>query len=289
MIELKTYICGCVRDCESHLNSVFQNIRNISQLFSDFHIIIAYDDSSDYSLNKLHKIRKTFPDGKMTVLMGDTISLTSIRTQNIANARNLILDEIRQNRKLNFDYFIMMDMDDACSGNMNISVLDKYLHHERSGNPIKWDALTFNRPNYYDVWAPSIKPYTFSCWHYSKGKTIAGEMKEFIQKKLAETSDNKLIPCISAFNGFGIYRINKYINIDYEWDIRRTLEIYPKNMIDIMSRHVGLEPIARYDDCEHRYFHICASKKNGAQIFISPCCLFKGNQGSLLNPPLQID
>jgi hypothetical protein len=277
MRELKTYICGCVRNCETHLNSVFQNIRNISQLFSDYQIIIAYDESSDYSFNQLHKIRKTFPDGKMTVLMSDTISLTSIRTQNISNARNRILDEIRQNQKPNFDYFIMMDMDDICAGKMNISALDKYLHHERDGNPIKWDALTFNRPNYYDVWALSIKPYTFSCWHYSKGRTIATEMKKFIQNKLAETGDNELIPCISAFNGFGIYRIEKYINIDYEWDVRRTLEIYPKNMIDIMSRHVGLEPIARFDDCEHRYYHICAAKTNGAQIFISPDCLFKGN------------
>ena len=277
MKELKTYICGCVKDCEPYLKPIFQNIRTISQQFSDFRIIIAYDESSDYSLNILHKIRKTFPDGKMTILLGDT-PLTPIRTQNIANARNRILTEIRQdNPDSQFEYFIMMDMDNVCSGNLNISVLDKYLHCERIDEPLKWDALTFNRTKYYDIWALSIKPYTFSCWHYDNAKTVVNTMKSYIKTKLTEYGDkNELLPCISAFNGFGIYRTAKYINIHYEWNINHTLAIYPKNMIDIMSRHVGSQPISRIDDCEHRFFHISASKMNGARIFISPLCLFTG-------------
>ena len=278
MKEVKTYICGCVKDCEPYLQSVFQNIRNLSQQFTDFRIIISYDESSDYSLNVLHKIRKTFPDGKMTVLMGDA-PLTPIRTHNIANARNRILSEIRRdNPDSQFEYFIMMDMDDVCSGKLNISALETYLDCERNGNPIEWDALTFNRAKYYDVWALSIEPYTFSCWHYDNAKMIVSNMKMYIQNKLrAYGEQNRLLPCISAFNGFGIYRTAKYINIHYEWNIRHTLAIYPKNMIDIMSRQVGTEPISRHDDCEHRFFHISASKMNGARIFISPLCLFTGD------------
>jgi hypothetical protein len=174
-----------------------------------------------------------------------------------------------------FEYFIMMDMDDVCSGKMNKKHLKHFL---KLGNDLPWDALTFNRPTYYDIWALSIKPYTFSCWHYAKHKQIYNNMLHYVNKQLAEVSvhdsRNALLPCISAFNGFGLYRTDKYIHSKYEWNVHATLAIYPKSEIDIMSRHVWSQPIARHDDCEHRYFHIRASQLNGARICISPVCLF---------------
>ena len=277
MKTMGAYICGCVKDCEPYLRDVFKNIKELSKLFDNYRIIISYDESTDKSLRMLHEMRESLPDGKMIIIMGDT-QLTTIRTQNIARARNRILREIRSDNGNMYEYFIMMDMDEVCALKMNMLHIEPILRLERERKPLAWDALTFNRPVYYDIWALSIHPYTFSCWHYTKAKTIANDMAAYIRKKLSDaaTRDSKcaLLPCISAFNGFGLYRTAKFIKVDYEWNVHATLAIYPKSEIDIMSRHVWSEPIARHDDCEHRYFHIRASKLNGARICISPLCLF---------------
>tara|TARA_B100001175_G_C19494414_1_gene634428 strand:+ start:1050 stop:1877 length:828 start_codon:yes stop_codon:yes gene_type:complete len=274
MSRITSYICGCVKNCEPHLNGVFHNINLITKMLDDYRIIIAYDESSDNTLQELHVLRKTFPEGKMTIIMGDS-NLSYIRTQNIANARNRILNSIREDKENMFEYFIMMDMDEVCSGKMNKKLLRRFL---KSGNDLPWDALTFNRSVYYDVWALSIKPYTFSCWHYANHKQIYTNMVHYVNKQLADVaihdSRNALLPCISAFNGFGLYRTAKFICSKYEWNVHATLAIYPKSEIDIMSRQVLSQPIARHDDCEHRYFHIRASQLNGARICISPNCLF---------------
>ena len=277
MKTMGAYICGCVKDCEPHLRDVFKNIRELLKLFDNYRIIISYDESSDKSLRILHEIRESLPVGKMTIIMGDT-PLTTIRTQNIARARNRILREIRLDRRSMYGYFIMMDMDEVCSMKMNKLHIESILQFERERKPLAWDALTFNRPVYYDIWALSIHPYTFSCWHYAKAKTIANNMAAHVRKKLSEAATRDptraLLPCISAFNGFGLYRTAKFIKVDYEWNVHATLAIYSKSEIDVMSRHVWSEPIARHDDCEHRYFHIRASQLNGARICISPLCLF---------------
>jgi hypothetical protein len=277
MKTMGAYICGCVKDCEPYLRDVFKNIKELSKLFDNYRIIISYDESTDKSLRMLHEMRESLPDGKMIIIMGDT-QLTTIRTQNIARARNRILREIRSDNGNMYEYFIMMDMDEVCALKMNMLHIEPILRLERERKPLAWDALTFNRPVYYDIWALSIHPYTFSCWHYTKAKTIANDMAAYIRKKLSDaaTRDSKcaLLPCISAFNGFGLYRTAKFIKVDYEWNVHATLAIYPKSEIDIMSRHVWSEPIARHDDCEHRYFHIRASQLNGARICISPLCLF---------------
>lgn len=274
MPGITSYICGCIKNCEPHLNGVFHNINLITKMLDDYRIIIAYDESSDNTLQELHLLRKTFPEGKMTIIMGDS-NLSYIRTQNISNARNRILNSIREDKENMFEYFIMMDMDEVCSGKMNKKLLRRFL---KSDNDLPWDALTFNRSVYYDVWALSIKPYTFSCWHYANHKQIYNNMVHYVNTKLADVaihdSRNALLPCISAFNGFGLYRTAKFICSKYEWNVHATLAIYPKSEIDIMSRQVLSQPIARHDDCEHRYFHIRASQLNGARICISPNCLF---------------
>ena len=99
-------------------------------------------------------------------------------------------------------------------------------------------------------------------------------LKQELGKVVLKNPNTGLLPCISAFNGFAIYRKNKFINVKYEWNIHKTLIIYPRENIDKMSHVVFQQPISRHDDCEHRYFHIRASQLNKARICISPSCLF---------------
>ena len=87
-----------------------------------------------------------------------------IRTVNIANARNKCLELIRKKFK-KFEYFSMIDCDDVSTSEANIEPLRHYLtRHD-------WDGLTFNRENYYDLWAFSKYPLTFSFLHFLSKKS----------------------------------------------------------------------------------------------------------------------
>jgi len=275
MTEIKMFICGCVKNTGEYLKNVFANIEKIHELLDDYHIIIAYDESTDNSLEILQLYKEKYQN-KMSLLIG-TEKPTDIRTKNIANARNNILCEVKTLDYNEFEYFIMMDMDDVCAKPMNIGVLKHILDKEKN-EPLQWDALSFNKNRYYDLWALSIYPYTFSVLHYQHTYKIKQGMLNLLQKQFTEAikkdGNNGLVNCLSAFNGFAIYRTNKFKNVRYEWNVRKLLEIYPKQSIDIMSKHVWQEPKSRLDDCEHRYYHIRASLLNQARICISPLVLF---------------
>lgn len=275
MTEMKMYICGCVRNTGTYLHDVFENIEKIYDLLYDYHIIIAYDESDDDSLNILKKYKDKYKD-KFSLLIGSR-PLSKIRTENIANARNKIINEINGLNFRGFDYFIMMDMDDVCAKPINKEVLNHVFNKEKT-EPLSWDALSFNRRDYYDLWALSIYPYTFSLLHYKNRNKIKHAMRNVLNDKFTQeikkNGNDGLIDCISAFNGFAIYKTKIFSNIKYEWNVQKLLEIYPKSNIDIMSNHVWQAPIPRLDDCEHRYFHIRASKQNKARICISPMLLF---------------
>lgn len=279
--QLKTYICGCVRDCEKHIPAVFENIKKVAEQFDDYHIIIAFDNSKDQTLRALCDIKKMLPD-KMNILINKS-PLSHIRTQNIAHARNMLLNYIRDREKSSdnpFDYFIMIDMDDVCAGNMDIAVLEKYLDAERISKPFPWDCLTFNRPGYYDAWALSIEPFVFSCWNFAKGYDVVIKMRKFIEEKLnevAKVDPEGLLPVMSAFNGFAIYRTEKFLNSRYEWENKKNLEIIPMELVQ-NTAYAAEQPMylsrLNDEDCEHRYFHIRATQLNGARICISPLNLF---------------
>ena len=87
-----------------------------------------------------------------------------------------------------------------------------------------------------------------------------------------------LIECFSAFNGFGIYRTNKFINCFYDPSVR--LDLLPKHLLDATERVAGaiyIKGKAGVIDCEHRSFHFMAINQNGARIRIAPEIIFSNN------------
>ena len=95
-MTIKMYICGCVRNNGKYLEQVFQNIDKIIGEIDDYHIIMSYDSSHDNSLEILRRKLQHYGAKNMSIIEGDENSLSSIRTQNIAKARNRILEKIRQ-------------------------------------------------------------------------------------------------------------------------------------------------------------------------------------------------
>jgi hypothetical protein len=263
MIKGNCCICGTVRNCAPYLKEVFNNIQTIGLLFQDYKIIISYDDSEDNSLEFLTNYRDQHPE--QMILHINTERLSKYRVYNIAKARNSCLEIIRSQFS-NYEFFIMIDCDEVCSNAVNIEPLLYYLRDN-----IEWDALSFNKKPYYDLWALSKYPYSFSCMHFKNWK----QWGIFIESIIANTPPKTLISCLSAFNGFAIYRTNKFIDCHY--DYRPRLDLLPKHLLvenEKIAGPVYLKGKAGLIDCEHRSFHLMAINNSNARIRIAPEIIF---------------
>ena len=270
------YIGGCVKNCNPHLPIIFNNISKIISLFQNYKIIIAYDESTDDSLKTLIELQQLY---NIEIIINHNHNKS--RTNNIANARNSILNYIK-NENDKFEYFIMMDMDDVCSKPIDVNILENHLKRN------DWDSLSFNTtPQYYDMWALSIDTLVFSCWHfttnprygYAMDMTPVHKYKDYVIAKLNGLKAGELLDCYSAFNGFAIYRTAKFINCIYKWKITDNMEFITPEMLEQNKKTLNMFFMILNDvdieDCEHRYFHFQAKHLNNARIKISPLCLFQ--------------
>ena len=263
--------CGPVKNCSPFLDKVFSNIEKIATLFDNYVIILYYDASRDNTLEKLKKYQIKNPRLQFYVNLNP---VSKFRTHRIAHARNYCIEQIKTNYA-DYQYFIMMDFDDPNSKNCNILPLQKYLKRE------DWDALSFNtKPFYYDIWGLSIYPFCFSYNHFKSSAKIYYMMRDYVTYKLKTLKNNELLQCISAFNGFAIYRTEKFLNCQY--DGRINLNLIPKKYMlanmNVTKSYIVYKDSGnikgKYEDCEHRSFHVQAIKNNNAKIMIAPETIF---------------
>ena len=264
-------ICGTVKNCGIHLDRVFKNMETIGALFKEYKIFIYYDESQDDTLMKLEAYHEKNPHFFYYL---NQHKPKAYRTHRLAQGRNTCLKFIRKICAY-YKMFIMMDCDDVCSGEIHIEILKKNLCRN------DWDSLSFNRAHYYDIWALSIRPYVFSYIHFNDPTAVFHKMKNHVEIKLRNTPTNEYLNCISAFNGFAIYRTQKFLNCKYDGKIRLNLipekyleENVRQNQSPIVFIHKPEWLNIEKEDCEHRSFHLDAKLKNKARICISPEILF---------------
>ena len=264
--------CGPVKNCGPYLSKVLENIEKVATLFDDYAIVIYYDQSSDNTLEILKKYQVKNPKLNFYVNSNPT---SKFRTHNIAIARNFCLKFIRNNR-VKYPFFIMMDFDDVNAKEINLEPIRNSLKRN------DWDGLSFNTaPGYYDIWGLSIKPYYFSYLHFKQSPIFNHDIfKKYIDHLLKNVPNGGLLKCLSAFNGFGIYKTDKFMDTYYDGRIR--LDLMPKKFINVQSKVTNSKVIytkydtvnGYYEDCEHRSFHLQAIKNSGARILISPEIIF---------------
>lgn len=271
-------LCIPTRNTSSHLEKIFRNIYEIKSVFDKFIVCFFYDISEDDTLNKLLKFKNDFGENFCFILENNE-PLLFYRTHRIAYARNKLLEFV-ENNYINYNFFIMMDSDNACSHKINIDVLKNHILMDN------WDSLSFNRSGLlpfenYDIWALQYEPFIHHCHSYNGSLEIVYKMREDITNKLNSLKDNELFECYSAYNGFAIYRTNKFYNIRYDGEIQKYFsdeEI--NNMLDFFKKEYNLNVSINYDfvdeshgggkqNCEHICFHINAIRKNNARIRIS--------------------
>lgn len=271
-------ICGTVKNCGPYLSKVLRNMEKIGGIFNEYKIIIYYDKSNDNTLDILKKYQEKNPN--MFFYINKNL-ISPFRTHNLAIARNFCLNYVKENED-KFQFFIMMDCDDVNFKEVDTDILKKYVHRN------DWDGLSFNTsPKYYDIWGLSIYPFCFSYNHFENNVKYYDIIQDFMDKLLKRAlAENRLVECMSSFNGFSIYRTNKFLNTYYDGRVR--LDLIPKPNLDSHKNVTNSKLVykiyykpdgtvnvdGRYEDCEHRAFHIQARQNSGARIMISPEILF---------------
>lgn len=262
-------ISGIVFQCAVYLDAVFENIMRIISLFTDFRIVIEIDEGKDASLSILQTWKEKLHT-RMILIQGRQSS--SVRTENIAIARNIVLQEIQhivQGSSLEAPFFIVMDMDDVCVHPIKLPVLRHVLDNEHV-----WDSVSFHRNPYYDLWALSYDPFYISCFHWKKN--IVELLIETVTKKFDALSPNEFFPVLSAFNGFAIYRTDIFLRCQYDWRFQSTQKYITPVMLSknkkAMQPNVFKKTMEM--DCEHRFFHMSATFDHNARIRLCPRLLF---------------
>ena len=271
---MKCCFCGPVKNCAPFLDTVLKNIEKLGSIFAEYSIVIFYDHSTDNTLQKLQLYQNQRKNSKLKVYINNS-PVSQFRTHRIAYARNFCLAYIKKHYA-DYQFVAMMDFDDPNCKKCNPKILQKYLNRN------DWDALSFNTtPAYYDIWGLSIYPFCFSYNHFRNNQYFYKILQTYVTNKLNKLATGELLPCISSFNGFSIYRIKKFVNCFYDGKVR--MDLVPR---EFLKAHIlaANSPIiykdyghvkGRYEDCEHRAFHLQAINNNNAKIMISPEIIFE--------------
>jgi hypothetical protein len=168
----------------------------------------------------------------------------------------------------------MADSDDVNAHVWNIDTINKYITNYDNDN---WDSISFNRPWYYDLWALLIDDFKHHCWGFSSNSNrVVNTMRSYVANKLNNSTENSVY-CMSAFNGFAIYKTEKFKGILYDGTYNNMKSLITdaerENTIQMLKTNYNMRRISinhRYQECcEHIYYHLSAASKNNCIIKIS--------------------
>ena len=227
-------IIGTARNIDKYLAVTINKIKTIMGLFSESYVIIYENDSTDRTLEILHKFQASTPNVRII----SEKNVPGLRTQRLSYGRNLLMNEAL---KMKTEYIVIMDLDDVNSKLTATSFLTSFEYKD-----LDWAVMTANQNDkYYDLWA--LLTYDnwmpFDCWECTKHDTVDNCVNSRF-KKIG--TDNELILVKSAFGGLGIYK-TKYLKPTYKYD-----------------GGSGTQEL-----CEHVTFNK-AITKDGGKIYINP-------------------
>jgi hypothetical protein len=263
-------LCFCVRNCGKFLKYIFLNIDKLRMLYPNIYCVFVYDNCTDNSVPLL----LSYQHYHKNIIIKTIENTDNNRTVRISKARNECLS-IVYNEIPNVDYHIMIDCDNVNVMPWDINVLSYYLTKNHD-----WDCISFNRPNFYDIWALLFDNYKHHChgFHGKAGKIIS-IMKNDICKKLKECTTDS-IDVLSAFNGFAMYRTQNFKGCIYDGLYANAKHLTTneerQNTIEHFKKHnLNLTINDKYIECcEHIYYHLSALK-NGCKIKLSKLNLFQ--------------
>ena len=158
-------IAGCGKNIQPYIDDVFNNIYRIAGLFWDYKIVLFENDSTDKTLEMLSQRATIDPNITLIIEKDIPIPVGGLGAIRIAYCRNKLLQKIDASFT-DYDYMIMMDLDDSCASPMNIDTFTTIFENK------EWGSVSFNRAWYYDLWALRY-PYFTKNWMNFELRTSA--------------------------------------------------------------------------------------------------------------------
>lgn len=277
-MDISVACCLCVRNCAPYLPKIIDNLVRLSREFKSFQVVFVYDNCTDDTEAILagYKAESIYP----VHVIHHASNNSPLRTVRIASARNVCLDVV-YNEMSPVDYHIMIDADEVNCSDWDHEVIKYYLKKDT------WDALSFNRLDYYDIWALMYEPYRYHCMGFGKHwNEVRRYFKKDIYQKLKNLKDkDDLLECLSAFNGFAIYRTKCFEGIRYDGLNKHFLQLispeevaHTERLLQEKLNNPEIKVNFTFQEvCEHVYYHLDAIQKNRARIRISKARVQKQN------------
>lgn len=240
VIPEKVILCGVCRDVATRLPYTIKIMEQIGDLFENYRIIVYENNSVDQTPAILSKWAHENPKVIVQSEHCDHSFLSSVvinikedhqfyRPEEIARARNIVLDRAMSQEYQEFQYIIWMDMDfkipPAMKGIIEVFESDR-----------EWDAVLaygIDPGRFYWDW------YAFRDAVYPIGSELLGNSWWYMKKnfELSHTSDWH--PVYSAFGGCGIYKKSSIVDCRYSAVVTEDLEKVAKELIaqGKMSNH----------------------------------------------------
>lgn len=214
---------GLARDCAQHLPGVLANLERLAALYDEAAFVFVVSDSVDDS----RAILERWLAGRRgrVIDLGALDSRLPRRTERIAHARNVSLDEIDRHFG-GHHHLIVADLDDVMAAPLAIDgfVAAARWLDDRADHA---GVLANARPRYYDVWSLRHAQWCpYDCWHPIWGRPAdetfeAAKFREVFARQIVIPPRLAPIAVRSAFGGLGIYRLPlpaaaRYRGIDAE-------------------------------------------------------------------------
>ena len=239
--DLKVVFAGCARDCSNFLPITLDNIRYYSSLFGESHTVIVENGSVDTTKDILNKNQKKNDN----FLFCEQFNKLPNRGQRLENARNLIIETIKNDINLNScDLFIMLDLDDIGAyriANKDIQNSINFLFSSKNTAAVFANQLGI----YYDIWTLRDQKYCKNDFWVETFKFLMKNKNSFeqISKKHLDDAKNQVlnkktfsfkpsdppIAVSSAFGGFGIYKMKNVLENNNRYEGTQTIEVSTKD------------------------------------------------------------
>lgn len=207
---------GVVRDCARYLPGVLENLARFVQCYDQARFVFVVSDTADRSAAMLAR----WVGSRGRVIDAGVLSeRLPRRTERIAFARNLGLDEIRRFAR-GSEHLVVLDLDDVLAEPVSseaFAAAAAWL----DADPRRAGAFANSTPCYYDIWALRHPRWCAGdcwrpIWNRPPDETYeAAKFREVFARQIAIPPGLPPIAVDSAFGGLGLYRMAYALQAGY--------------------------------------------------------------------------
>ena len=235
---MNVIICGVVKNAGAQLKNNIDLAIQLGLKCDTYKIVIYENNSTDSSTKTILNDYQQYPQCKIIMedIAEETIKKESkiwaytavtgsdhpCRMEQIANARNRLIEEIKQEAYASFNYVVMIDFD------AKFFLIDGILSSLDLVKANRKQICYANSPEYYDYYALRSPHSDFNLF----GPEATGEhfwRTMNVNKLHLDAAKDGLFSVYSAFNGIGVYDKSTFIKYTFDASLTLTVkEVYNK-------------------------------------------------------------